>query len=111
MAMGTEAKAEQIARQMRTDIEAGVLRDGQALPPTREDAIRWKTSPATIAEARRLLADQGLIKTRDRAGSFVHAPGQAARPGRPPAPHVVIIGGYAGSGKTELGRILARATG
>src|SRR5690606_39019395 len=30
---------------------------------------------------------------------------------RPRSPHVVLIGGYAGSGKTELGRILVRETG
>lgn len=28
-----------------------------------------------------------------------------------PNPHVILIGGYAGSGKTEMGRILARETG
>lgn len=109
--MATEAKAEQIARQVRADIEAGVLRDGQALPSTREMAREWQTSPGTVAAALRLLAEQGLVRTRDRSGSYVHAPGQAARAGRPPAPRVMLVGGYAGSGKTELGRILARITG
>jgi predicted kinase len=106
-----EGRAQQIARQVRTQIEAGVLRDGQALPSTREMAREWDTSLTTVSSAIRILEAEGLVVSRDRAGRTVRAPGQAVRQGRPPVPQAVLIGGYAGSGKSELGRIIARATG
>lgn len=107
-----EALHQQIARHVRTDIEAGVLRDGDVLPATRELAERWGVSVYTITEAMKLLAEDGLIVSKSRSKRVVRAPEQAGRqPIRLPNPHVVLIGGYAGSGKTELGRILARETG
>lgn len=107
----SEAMHQQIARQLRTDIEAGVLRDGQALPSTRALAQEWGVSSFTANEALTLLAAEGLIASRDRSGRVVTAPDQpAAKPRRAKA-RVVFVGGYAGSGKTELGRILCRATG
>src|SRR5262249_5301916 len=60
----------------------------------------------------KLLTSEGLIVSKPRAGRVVHAPDQVHRNEvRPSTPHVLLIGGYAGSGKTELGRILARETG
>lgn len=106
-----ESAAERLARQIRMKIEAGELRDGQALPSTRQWAKDWKTSPTTVTEAVRILEADGLVKSVDRVGRTVHAPEQLARTGRPVTPQAVFIGGYAGSGKTELGRVLARATG
>ncbi len=108
----SESLHHQVARNIRNDIAAGVLRDGQSLPATRELAEQWGVSVFTISEAMKLLAKEELIVTKPRAGRVVNAPGQVRRDEiRPSTPHVVLIGGYAGSGKTELGRILARETG
>jgi DNA-binding transcriptional regulator YhcF (GntR family) len=108
----TQSLTQQVARNVRNDIAAGVLRDGQPLPPTRELAEQWGVSVFTISEAMKLLADEGLIVSKPRAGRVVNAPEQARRNEiRTRIPHVILIGGYAGSGKTELGRILARETG
>lgn len=105
---GTSARA--VAQLVRNQIEAGELAHGQQLPSTRTMADRWGTSVATITRAMALLADEGLIVNRARSSRIVHYPGpQASRAGK--TPRVVLIGGYAGSGKSELGRILTRASG
>jgi DNA-binding transcriptional regulator YhcF (GntR family)/predicted kinase len=108
----SEALHIQIARHIRNSIEAGVLKDGDVLPSTRELAAQWEVSVFTISEAMRLLADEGLVITKSRSKRVVKAPDQG-RQGeiRLLRPSVLLIGGYAGSGKTELGRIVARATG
>ncbi|QSB14149.1 GntR family transcriptional regulator [Natronosporangium hydrolyticum] len=108
----SESRTRQVARNIRTDIEAGVLRHGDVLPSTRELATEWGVSPFTISEAMKLLAADGLVLSRSRAKRVVNAPAQARRTEiRGSTPHVIVIGGYAGSGKTELGRILVRETG
>lgn len=109
----SEPLHQQVARQIRTDIAAGKLRDGERIPSTKELADQFGVSGYTISEAMRLLADEGLVRSHERSGRVVHAPDQGSyRDAAPTAtPHVVLIGGYAGSGKTELGRILARETG
>jgi DNA-binding transcriptional regulator YhcF (GntR family) len=108
----SELLPQQVARNVRNDIAAGVLRDGQPLPATRELAEQWGVSVFTINEAMKLLSDEGLVISKPRAGRVVNAPEQVRRNEiRTSTPHVVLIGGYAGSGKTELGRILARETG
>ncbi|WP_329073520.1 AAA family ATPase [Amycolatopsis sp. NBC_01480] len=104
----------EVARAFRTDIEAGKYRHQEQLPTTRVLADEWKTSVATITRAMAQLADEGLVINRDRAGRLVNYPGpdQHERGGsRRPEPMVIVVGGYAGSGKTETGRIIARATG
>lgn len=107
-----EAGYQQVARNIRNQIAAGVLRDGQALPSTRDLAEEWGVSVFTINQAMGLLIDEGLVISKARAGRVVNAPDQVYRSEvRTAAPNVLLIGGYAGSGKTELGRILARATG
>ncbi|HZN20629.1 MAG TPA: GntR family transcriptional regulator [Micromonosporaceae bacterium] len=108
----SEALHLQIARKIRNDIEAGVLRDGETLPSTRELASQWDVSVFTITEAMRVLAEQGLVVSSSRSKRVVHAPDQERRGDiRLSRPRVVLVGGYAGSGKTELGRVLARQTG
>lgn len=108
----SESLYHKVARNIRNDIAAGVLRDGQPLPATRELAEQWGVSVFTITEAMKLLANEGLIVTKPRAGRVINAPEQVRRNEiRTSTPHVILIGGYAGSGKTELGRILARETG
>lgn len=105
----------QIARHIANDIAAGRLRDGQRLSPTRELAHEWGVSAYTVNEAMNSLADQGLVVSHGRSGRVVRAPEAAATAGRreetPSTPRVLLIGGYAGSGKTELGRMIARETG
>jgi len=105
-----ESRTRQVARNIRTAIEAGQLKDGQALPSTRELAKQWNVSVFTINEAMKLLIDEGLVLSQSRSKRTVHAPRQRNEL-RTVAPHVVLIGGYAGSGKSELGRIIARETG
>lgn len=108
----SEALHQQVARNIRNDIDSGVLRDGEVLPTTRELADRWGVSGFTISEAMRLLISEGRVVSKSRSKRVVHAPDQSKRNEiRPISPHVLMIGGYAGSGKTELGRILARETG
>lgn len=108
----SESLHQQVARNLRNDIAAGVLRHGQPLPSTRELADQWGVSVFTINEAMALLIAEGLIISKSRAGRVVNAPDQVYRNEvRTSAPHVMLVGGYAGSGKTELGRILARETG
>lgn len=107
-----EAGYQQVARNIRNQIAAGLLRDGQALPSTRDLGEEWGVSVFTINKAMELLIKEGLVISKERSGRVVNAPDQVCRTEmRTVAPHVILIGGYAGSGKTELGRILARATG
>lgn len=103
----------EVARTIRTEIEAGKYRHHEQLPSTRVLAEEWGTSTATITRAMTKLADEGLVINRDRAARLVNYPGADLHEsgGRRTAPTVVIVGGYAGSGKTELGRIIARITG
>ncbi|MFE9744045.1 GntR family transcriptional regulator [Saccharothrix saharensis] len=101
-----------MARNIRNQIAAGVLRHGQPLPSTRDLAQQWDVSVFTINEAMKLLASENVIVSKSRAGRIVNAPDQAARVEvRTESPRVLLVGGYAGSGKTELGRVLARETG
>ena len=102
----------QVARHIRNNIEAGVIRDGETLASTRELAAQWDVSVFTITEAMKVLAGEGLVESRSRSKRVVHAPDQRQRAEiRLSRARVIFVGGYAGSGKTELGRILARETG
>jgi predicted kinase len=98
-----------IAQAIRNDIQAGRLPHGRQLPSTRELAAEWNTSVATINRAMDLLVEEGLVHSRARASRFVKfpEPAEAARK----RPQVLLIGGYAGAGKTELGRVFTRLTG
>jgi DNA-binding transcriptional regulator YhcF (GntR family) len=107
---GTSAEA--IARHLRTEIESGTFRHEQQLPSTRALAAEWDTSVATITRAMQTLIGEGLVVSRDRSSRVVNYPGEQRQARmKQQAPTIVVIGGYAGSGKTELGRILARLTG
>lgn len=98
-----------IAQAIRTEIEGGRLVHGQQLPSTRQLAEEWNTSVATITRAMQELGEQGLVVSRDRSSRLVNYPPSMEVPATE-RKHVVLIGGYAGSGKTELGRIIARKT-
>jgi predicted kinase len=97
-----------IAQTIRNDIQSGRLAHGRQLPGTRSLAQTWNTSVATINRAMAILAEEGLVVNRARSSRIVHNPGGAAEKR---GSHVILIGGYPGSGKTELGRIIARETG
>lgn len=99
--------ADEIARQTRNDIEAGRLHDQQRLPATADLAQQWGTSTATVTRAMNTLADEGLVIVKGRSSRVVHNPSAGPEQERP---HVILIGGYAGSGKTELARIMTRQT-
>jgi predicted kinase len=82
------------------------------LPSTRELADQWDVSVFTINEAMKILAAEDVITNRPRIGRVVNAPDQRQRNEvKSIVPNVLLIGGYAGSGKTEFGRVLARETG
>lgn len=100
-----------IVRDVRTQIEAGVLRDGEALPSTRALAGRFGVSVFTINEAMKTLAHLGLVENVSRSRRVVRNPHPVVASVPLRAPRAVLIGGYAGSGKSELGRILTRLTG
>lgn len=109
---GTSADA--IARHTRNDIEAGRLQHQQQLPPTTALAEQWGVSVATISRAMSQLVDDGLVITKGRSARIVNYPPPTIdQPDtvRARRPQVILIGGYAGSGKTELARILGRQTG
>lgn len=107
----SEPLQRQVARNIRNAIEAGTLRHGEALPSTRELAERWETSVFTINEAMKILMSEGIVVSKSRSKRVVNKPDQEAEKQLVPAkPHVVLIGGFAGSGKSEFGRILARQT-
>ncbi|MFC8047977.1 GntR family transcriptional regulator [Nocardia sp. NPDC057353] len=107
-----EARHRQIARELRNEIEAGRLRPGQKLPSTRALAEQFGVSVAPINDAMALLEQEGLVVSRPRSGRMVS---DTAAPGVPKPrrgrPQVIYVGGYAGSGKTEFGRVLARMSG
>ncbi|WP_326567405.1 GntR family transcriptional regulator [Amycolatopsis rhabdoformis] len=108
----SEPLAQQIARNIENDIQAGRLRHGERLASSRELAKEWDVSVFTINEAMDLLAKKGLVVSKARSARTVHAPDQEyRREARTSTPQVVMVGGYAGSGKTELGRVLARESG
>lgn len=108
----TEARKSQIARELRNDIEAGRLRPGDKVPSGRTLAAQWNVGLGTVNAALDELVREGLVVSRARSGRVVAdtaaAVGDKPKPTRPRA---VFIGGYAGSGKTEVGRTLARETG
>jgi DNA-binding transcriptional regulator YhcF (GntR family) len=108
-----EPKQAQVVRLVRTAIEAGTLRDGEVLPSTRELAQQWSVSVYTINEAMQTLAEQGFVVNVSRSKRVARDPNPNGRPKRieRQVPAVIFVGGYAGSGKTEFGRILARRTG
>lgn len=103
-----DTKQERVAHRVRADIESGVLSDGEVILSSRVLAEQMGVSVYTIAKAMTLLESEGLIVNVNRSRRIVQSPFQTKTRTRP---HVFLVGGYAGSGKSELGRILARFTG
>jgi predicted kinase len=101
--------AQRLARDLRVEIESGRLHHGAMLPPTKALAETHGASATTVTRALQQLANEGLVLTMARTARVVNYP----PPAEPATPHrlvVLLIGGYAGTGKTELGRVLARLT-
>ncbi|ULD38919.1 GntR family transcriptional regulator [Rhodococcus qingshengii] len=94
----------EIAQALHNDIDAGIHKPGDVLPSSRTLAEQWGVSRGVVTRALGKLVDAGLVIGVPRGGYEVAARGTTTRP------HVILIGGYAGSGKSELGRILARLT-
>jgi DNA-binding transcriptional regulator YhcF (GntR family)/predicted kinase len=106
-----EARRRQIARELKRDIEAGRFRPGDRLPSSRSLAGKWGVGLGTVNQAMEALAREGLVVSRPRSGRTV---ADTSRVDDFPATirsRVVYVGGYPGSGKTEVARTLARATG
>lgn len=102
----------QTSRALRTDIEAGRYRHGEKLATTRELAKTYGTSVATVSRALKELAREQLVVVRPSIGAFVNLPGATATASDARGPlTITVVGGYAGSGKTEVGLIVARLTG
>jgi len=62
---------EQIASRIRVAIAAGNLEPGDALPSVRQLARELRVNPATVAQAYRDLAAEGLVEMRHGSGTFV----------------------------------------
>lgn len=61
----------QIATRLRMAIASGELRSGDGLPSVRQLSSRLRVNPATIVQAYRELEVDGLVSTRQGAGTFV----------------------------------------
>src|SRR3954470_18808078 len=61
----------QISARLRVAIAAGELRPGTALPSVRQLAAQLRINPATVVQAYRELESEGLVATRQGAGTFV----------------------------------------
>ena len=66
----------QLIAQIRAAVRSGALKSGTALPPIRQLAADLQINPNTVAKAYRLLERDGVIETRGRHGSVVHAEGK-----------------------------------
>src|SRR5579885_916238 len=61
----------QIAARLRVAIAADELKPGDALPSVRQLAAQLRINPATVVQAYRELEADGLVATRQGAGTFV----------------------------------------
>jgi len=61
----------QISTRLRVAIASGELCPGDALPSVRQLASQLRINPATVVQAYRELEAEGLVSTRQGAGTFV----------------------------------------
>lgn len=61
----------QISARLRMAIASGELRSGDGLPSVRQLSSRLRVNPATVVQAYRELETDGLVSTRQGAGTFV----------------------------------------
>lgn len=67
------AKSEQLAQQMREQLEQGIWQPGEKLPSLREKARHAKMSLMTVLRAYQLLESQGWIASRPQSGYYAIA--------------------------------------
>ncbi|NID04512.1 PLP-dependent aminotransferase family protein [Luteibacter jiangsuensis] len=79
---GSRRAADSVYGQLRRAILAGRLVAGARLPPERESAIFFGVSRNTVARAYARLAMEGLVMSRQGAGTFI-----APKKKQPPHPH------------------------
>ncbi|MFJ6727506.1 GntR family transcriptional regulator [Streptomyces sp. NPDC091281] len=64
----------QVAEYLRRQIQAGVLKPGDQIPPSRELQEKFGIASATVQNAFRMLKNEGLIYGVQGRGSFVRRP-------------------------------------
>ncbi|MGQ7754846.1 GntR family transcriptional regulator (plasmid) [Streptomyces sp. WC2508] len=67
------AGAQQIADELRAQIDSGQLKPGDRLPPTRELTARYGVTGETIRQAVIKLKSTGLVRSRQGSGVYVRA--------------------------------------
>ena len=77
---------QQIADQIRGQIEAGALAEGDRLPPIRELAQRLEVNRDTVSLAYEALAAEGIVSARVGRGTFVRGLRPRGRPARAAEP-------------------------
>lgn len=75
------APRHRMANELRADIRDGVYQPGQPLPSQRELAARYDVERNTAAAAVKILEDEGLIESRNRARPRVREPRRLLRLG------------------------------
>ncbi|CAM3944903.1 PLP-dependent aminotransferase family protein [Kibdelosporangium persicum] len=80
--VGRTEKTGQIYQQVKAAIMDGRLRQGDALPPTRELAERLAVSRNTVSAAYDRLTAEGFVAAKTGSGTFVQASGFSQPPGR-----------------------------
>jgi DNA-binding transcriptional regulator YhcF (GntR family) len=108
------AIAEALRHRVQRGLASGALRPGDRLPSTREMAADLDADPRVVADAYRVLAADGLVELRPRAGVFVAqataAPGAADAPSAVWLADVVAEGVRRGVPAPVLAAALAQAT-
>jgi GntR family transcriptional regulator len=69
----------QIADDVQRAVTVGILKSGDALPPTRQLASDLKLNPNTVQHAYRTLQQEGVIEMRRGLGAFVAAKAREPR--------------------------------
>ena len=62
---------EQIAGRLRVAVATGELAPGAPLPSVRQLAAEIRVNPATVVQAYRALEGEGIVESRQGAGTFV----------------------------------------
>ena len=92
---------QQIAEDLRDQIESGVLAPGAQLPTELELRDQYDSSRNTIRDAIKRLTSQGLVETRPGQGTFVT---------RRIDPFVTVLTGDPGRGRDEGGTYLSEVS-
>ena len=71
MSVLTRTASDQIAGQIRDKIKSGELAAGDRVPSTREIMRRWGVAMATASKVLSILKEEGLVRTRQGAGTVV----------------------------------------